>query len=459
MSAATRAVHGKRLGLFAILRDKRELQRLNHIFIPATKEERDKFRTSRTAKLLRPWVFAFFSLSREGRGLFALTVMIGFAGLDVGQTQVYLMFAMLAGFTLASLAARPFFRARGLSLRVAAAPRVSLGEPLELLVELQNAGERALTDLRVGQPFLPWDGTWLPGPQLGVPTLEPGERRAVVARAVFVARGEHHLDPFSAAVLVPLGLTLGPRRESEGARFLVVPKLAKVERLRVVHRVPEQRVTRVTSRSQGEGEFAGVRRYRAGDPLKHLHARTWARTGVPHIKTYLTERSDRVGLIVMLDGAEATEREKEAALSLAAGIAARLCHDGDGVGDLILDGEAVRIEPRLGRAALEAVLDRLGVVRLTAQDLAREDAALELSGAHSSVVLVTADKSPARVRLARGLAERGVPLRWFVVAEDETAPPPEGVVGVGPDEARRGLPEGAEVVSLAAIEAGEALVL
>lgn len=428
---------GRKLGLMALLRDKRELARLNHIFIPAKKEDRDKFRKSRAANLFRPWFFAFFSLSREGRALFSLTVMIGFAGLDVGQTQVYLMFAMLAGLVLASVAARPFFRAHGLSLRVKSAPRVGVGEPLELVVELSNARERALTDLRVMLPFLPWDGTWVPAPQLGVALLEPHAQATVVARAVFVARGEHHLDAFSAAVLLPLGFAIGPRRESDGARFLVVPRVAQVAALSLRHRTPEERVTRVTSRMQGEGEFAGVRRYRAGDPLKHLHARTWARTGVPHIKTYLTERSDRVALLVAVDGDDATERAKEAALSVAAGVAARLSADGTGVGDLIVDGELARIEPRVGRAALEAVLDRLAVVELTSRTLSREDATLELLAAHSSTILVSADEGATRRALVERLRERAVPVLWVSVSEAELASE-EGIVRVGVAEVERG---------------------
>ena len=49
--------------------------------------------------------------------MFLVTLMIGFAGLDVTQTQVHLLFAMLSGLIVASLAARPFFRAYGLAVR------------------------------------------------------------------------------------------------------------------------------------------------------------------------------------------------------------------------------------------------------------------------------------------------------------------------------------------------------
>lgn len=439
--------------LLAVLRSPRARARLNHILIPEKKEDRDRFRRTRTARALGGAFAVFGWLSAEGRGLFGLSLLVGLAGLDVGQTQVHLLFALLVGLLAASLGARPFFRARGLEVRVEAPARVSVGAPVELLVALENRGREKLTSLRVLLPFLPWDGAWArPGEApaaLGVAVLEPGARATVTARAAFLARGEHHLDSFAVGALVPFGFALGPVRRSDGARFTVVPRVAAVSRLTLAHRQPEERAARAARRAQGEAEFAGVRPYRAGDPLKHLHARTWARTGTPHVKTYLAERSDRVALAVLVDGPDATEDAKELALSLAAGIAARLVSDGVGVSDVFVAGGAAGggltpVAPRNGRAALEAVLDRLGVLALGEREEDPTEALAEASGAWSSLVVVTADDAERRRALRDRLRARGLALRWLSVGA--------GGAGAAPLASSSHVDPGA-------IERGEALAL
>jgi uncharacterized protein (DUF58 family) len=173
----------------------------------------------------------------------------------------------------------------------------------------------------------------------------------------------------------------------------------------------------VISRAVGDDEFAGVRPYRAGDSLKHLHARTWARTGVPHVRTYVAERSDRVGIVVWVDGDDANESSKEAALTLAAGVAARLLAQGEGVDRLVIDGEVFVVAPRSGRAALDAVLDRLAVFATTTSEIDIEPTLSETVASLSSLVLICADDSPRRRSLVAELERVGIPLRWVVIAE------------------------------------------
>lgn len=400
-----------------VLGDKRELARLNHIFIPAKKADRDRFRRGRFAKVLRPMLSLYFALSQEGRSLFVITILIGLASLDINESQVYLLFAMLVGLVTASVASRLFFRAHGLTLKVEGPARVAVGETQRFVVTLENRGSDPLASVRLVAPFLPWDGKWLRPPE-PVAAIRPHGRASVLADASFMARGEHHLDAFEAALLVPMGLALGPRRLSNDARFLVVPRVPNVGPIAVTHRRAQHRDARVTSRAVGDDEFAGVRPYRAGDSLKHLHARTWARTGVPHVRTYVAERSDRVGIVVWVDGDEAKESTKEAALTLAAGVAARLLAQGEGVDRLVIDNETFVVAPRSGRAALDAVLDRLAVFATTTSAIDIEPTLAETASTLSSLVLISADDSPRRHRLVAELERVGIPLRWVVVAED-----------------------------------------
>ena len=397
---------------------RRRLARLNHILIPEKKPDRDRVRRSWLGRLFSPVLAAYTSLSRDGRALLLLTVLVGFAGLDVRQSEVHLLFAMLVGLLAASVVARFFFGARALRVSVEAPGRVSVGDAQRFLVHLENTGPTRLLGLRVLGPFLPWDGRWTEEAP-GVAALEPGARAPLGAEARFIARGEHHLDAFQVAPLVPLGLALGPRRESDGVRFLVVPRVADVPALDLEHRAPDRPAGTVVAQAAGDSEIAGVRPYRPGDPLRHLHARTWARTGVPHVRQYVTEHRDRVALLVWVDGATASERAREAALEIAAGAAASLTLRGAGLDLLLVDDRVLRVEPRAGRAALDLVLDRLGVHPLTPAETLPEAELETHAGGLSALVLVTADEDARRQALVASLARRGLPVRWLSVVEDE----------------------------------------
>ncbi|GEM_PF-530670 len=411
-------------------RSSRTLERLNHVLIPGKKADRDRYRNGLLGRLLRLAFVGVEGYTREGRALLLLTALVGCSGIDVRSSQAHQLFAMLVALLLASLLARPLFRTPGLRVAVTAPARVMAGAPARFDLRCCNDGPRRHLNLEVELPFLPWDGRWL-HPVTGVPVLERGARACVTATATFVARGEHHLDSFVVGALVPLGLAVGRRRNADVPRFLVVPRVANVVAVRAAHRLPERRGAVVASARAGESELAGVRPYRAGDPLKHLHARTWARTGVPHVRTYVDERQDRVALLVVVDGDEATERTKEATLSLAAGVAARLAlHDG-GLDALVIDEDAFGVEPRAGVRALDRVLDRLGVHELTRRPRDTVAAITPLLPQLSSLVLVTAGAAPRHQAIVEVARRRGVPCRWGAVREPTAAAAaPDGAIPI-----------------------------
>ncbi len=404
-----------------ILRSRRRLERLNHVLVPEKKPDRDRLRRSWRWRLLSPAFLLYASLSRDGRGLLLLTMLVGLAGVDITQSQVHLLFAALAGLVMGSLALRPFFRAKGVEVEVETSARVSVGAPQRFLVHLDHRGKKPILALRVASPFLPWDGRWSKQPH-GVAALRPRERATVIAEARFSARGEHHLDPFEIGVLVPLGLAVGPRRLSDGARFLVVPKIANVVDLTLEHRVPERQAGHVTSRAPGESDIVGVRPYRPGDALRHLHARTWARTGVPHVKSYVSEQSERVGLAVLVDGDEVTDEVKEATISLAAGVAAAIVRRGGGIDAVLIDDRLTHLASRSGKAALDGVLDRLATHVLEDVEKPCDGALDALAPELSTLVIVSAHDGPSAA--VDRLRARGLPVHWLrVVATDEVSLP------------------------------------
>ncbi|MBI4705388.1 MAG: DUF58 domain-containing protein [Deltaproteobacteria bacterium] len=395
------------------------LARLNHVLIPATHAERERLRRRLPARLAQPLVWIFYALSTEGRVLALAALFVGAAGLEVGVMQVYLLWSVLFGLLCGALGASALLRLGRVRLEVRAPARVALGESASFELVLRSEAAREHHNVRLGGPFLPWDGRWESEPA-PVARLGAGGSARSVARARFLARGEHHLDAFWAAELGPLGLSLGPAVHSEGCRLLVLPRIAPVASLVLParHRLQPGGLAGA-SRTGESAELFGLRPYRPGDPVRDLHARTWARTGIPHVREYQQEYFVRAAVILDLCRAGTSERVLEAAISLAAGVVARLSRS-ETLVDLLVAGpslQALTIGRSLG--SLEQALDLLAGLRAgpsleQAALLAALDPYLERL---SAAVLITPSRE--RLVLGRRIAERDVPCRALRVAGPE----------------------------------------
>jgi uncharacterized protein (DUF58 family) len=425
--------------------------RLNHILLPDTKAGRDRFRRGVWGKVFSPLTWLYDALTEEGRVLLVASVLVGFFGLDVQGTEVFLLWAAIAGVLAASLAVRRAYGLAGVSVSVLAPRRVTIGEEMRFTVALRNDGARDAFAVRVRGPFLPWDGQWA-GRAKGVRRLAAGTEERVEIAARFSARGEHHLDAFGAAALVPFGLASGRAVWSRGVKFLVLPRIANVTRITTaLGRRHQPGGIALASRTGESMDLLGVRPYRPGDPVKHLHAKSWARAGVPVVREYQEEYFSRVGVIV--DTAAASERVLEAAVSLAAGVVARLSR-GEALIDLLVVGGELH-DLTIGRhlGFLEQALDLLACVeaakaRVPAAELLAR-VAPHLSRL-SCVIVVTGARGGASAsrELVEGLRGFGAGVTTLVVEGDERA----GAAG-------RDAGAGVTVIAADAIERGEALSL
>lgn len=416
--------------------------RLNHILIPSTKASRDRFRDSLLGKLVGPFGWFYYAFTEEGRALGIASVVVGAFGLDVQGTVVYLLWSVLAAPLFVSLVLTRFYRLEGVKLEVSAPRRVTLGDAITFTLVVRNEGPRDRFAVRVNGPFLPWDGAFT-GPAARVDRVPRGGSARVEMAARFSARGEHHLDAFSASALVPLGLAQGSGATSTGVKFLVVPKLAHVVRLATPPGTRYQTGGVALASKTGEAmDLLGVRPYRAGDPVRHLHARSWARAGAPVVREYQEEYFSRIGVVV--DTAVAEGRRLEAVLSLAAGAVAHLSR-GEALIDLLVVGDRVH-ELTIGRhlGFLDQALDLLACVEAERR---RPDPAALLArlGPHLgrlSCVIVVAATWDGGV-LAERIRSSGVGCVTLIVEASAGAAAPRA--------------PGVHVVSVAAIEGGEAL--
>jgi uncharacterized protein (DUF58 family) len=424
---------------------------LNHILIPTTKAGRDRFRASFFGRRVRPFALLYSAFTDEGRVLAVAALAVGGFGVNVQATVVYLLWSALAGLLFASLLLTRLFRLEGVRVTVDAPRRVTLGEAITFAVEVRDEGARERHAVAVSGPFLPWDGVWLGRAPVFARVPAGGVARANIT-ARFSARGEHHLDAFSASARVPLGLSQGRAVASAGVKFLVVPRIARVVRLTTP---PGSRYqpggVALASRTGESMDLLGVRPYRPGDPVRQIHARTWARTGTPVVREYQEEYFSRIGVVV--DAAAPDARTLEAVLSLAAGAVAFLGR-GEALIDLLVVGDRVH-DLTIGRhlGFLEQALDLLACVELERQRTTparlMERLAPHLARLSCVVVVTPAWDDGA---LAARIAGAGVACSTLVVGEGEGR-------GAGAAASRGARGVTVRAVTVRAIEEGEALVL
>jgi uncharacterized protein (DUF58 family) len=420
--------------------------RLNHILVPGSSAERDRMRRTRMGRFFKPFFWLYEMLTREGQLVMTLCGLYGAASLDVQNSDGHYLWGALTASLGCSLLAVRAFRLEGVRVEVSSPPRVFAHEDLHFTIALHNTHARDHHDIRVEGPFLPWDGRWTSELQ-GLPELPAGERVEVTLSARFSARGEHHLDPFRVSALVPLGLAMGPPLRSVGSRFVVVPRIARVEEVTTPlgQRHQPGGVPRVTQTGESM-DLRGVRPYQPGDPVRDLHARSWARTGVPVVREYQQEYFRRVAVILDTDAAALDADAFESAVSLTAGLVARLSRE-DALVDLLILGHDAHDLTHLG-SSLDATLDLLACVEPgTGFDVDAVMAPLEPWAPRLSSVLVVAlawDES--REALVHRVSGLGVGCRAFVV----TPADPRETVAVPPSVTE---------VAHATIQRGERLVL
>ncbi len=393
------------------------LRRLNHILIPSVRGERDRLRRHWALWPLRPVAWLYGALSGEGRLMLMIWLLAGMAGLQVDASQVYILWSALTGLLLATLLWRRAFVLDAVRLSVEVPPRVALGETVTLNVIAENRGQHPHHALQIERPYLPWDGQYV-GQQSAIADLAAGEAARVPIHARFSRRGEHQLDAVAMGALVPLGLTVGPRIESEGSSFIVLPRIAPVTRLLTPRaRRYQPGGVALASRTGESLEFVGVRPYQAGDPVRDLHARSWARLGRPVVRHYEQEYFTRIGVVLDTDGRVASEETIEAAISLAAGVVAHLSR-GEALIDLLVVGDQIH-RLTLGRSlgTLDQALDLLACVE-TGPPLVPATLAAALAP-HlrrlSSVIFVALAWDDDRQAFSAQIREQGVGCRVLLV--------------------------------------------
>ena len=120
----------------------------------------------------------------------------------------------------------------------------------------------------------------------------------------------------------PLGLFRAFRKVPAPQSVLILPKRYPLPPIALpgAMKYQEGGVALATNVGRSE-EFVALRDYRHGDPLRHIHWRSWAKTGKPIVKEYEDEFFVRHALVLDTFTEEPQAETLEAAVSVAASFA------------------------------------------------------------------------------------------------------------------------------------------
>jgi uncharacterized protein (DUF58 family) len=376
-------------------------------------------------------------------------VASGMMGLDTDNTVTYQAFTPLFFLLLISFVFTWFFRARFSATR--ALPRfATVGHPFDYTVRVRNLSGKNQTGLtlleNLADPRPPFD-EWLvvqladerrfrsfkfgqPGDNRGfrraivkdapLPSIRPDEETELRLEVTPLRRGALRFNSVTFARPDPLGLLRSFAKTPCPQSVLVLPKRYMLPHFALpgTHKYQEGGVAMASNVGKSD-EFVALRDYRRGDPLRHIHWRSWAKTGRPIVKEFEDEFFTRHALVLDTFINDPHSEAFEEAVSVAASFACSI-HTQESLLDLLFVGQqAYCFTSGRGLAHSDQMLEILASVRACADKTfdSLEHLVIDHAGAVSGCIFVLLAWDGPRREVVRKIKMLGVPVMVLVVME------------------------------------------
>jgi hypothetical protein len=278
-------------------------------------------------------------------------IVAGAVGTDIENTVTYQTFALLLAILVLSFASSQFFRATFSATR--SLPRFgTAGQPFHYRVLIKNLTahlQRGLTLLEdlddPRPPFQEWLAMQLAESrrahpfriselrrtspfkrvnlkEADIPPLLPGGETEVRVELTPLRRGILRFKGVTLARPDPLGLFRSFVRAPVAQTILILPKRHLLPPMALPGTMKYQEGGVALAANVGRSEeFVALRDYRHGDPMRHIHWRSWAKTGKPIVKEFEDEFFVRHALVLDTFTDEPHSEVLEEAVSVAASFA------------------------------------------------------------------------------------------------------------------------------------------
>jgi len=227
-------------------------------------------------------------------------------------------------------------------------------------------------------------------------------------------RGAYRLGPWSVTMREPFGFFSVVQTYDQHQDLLVVPAVMRPPTLTLPHGIAAGRAVTRGSSADATVSVSATREYTPSDPLRHIHWASSAHAGRLMAKTFDTEVSGDVWLVLDLDASvqagEDEESTEEYQVILAASLAEQLLRANQAVGLAAHGNETVHLVPARGESQLWYILRRLATVR--AQGSYPLSALMSDLRAgwqrQATVILITPSTNPDWVSSVGWLLQRGM---------------------------------------------------
>ena len=392
-------------------------------------------------------------------------VLLGFFGMDTNLTVAYQAFSLVIALVLVSWITARLGRTKFSARRIL--PRfVTVGTPSTYRVEVKNLGRWPLRDVHLQEELndpRPTMEEFLTTPEPGeekrnwldrsygfyrwqwlieineralinevsVPRCQSKTSVEVEVSILPKRRGVLHFHNTVLAAADPLGLFRSLTRKPLADKLLILPKRYPIPHFALPGNMQYQQGGVALAAAVGESEeFVSLRDYRPGDPMRHIHWRSWARTGKPIVKEFQDEFFVRHALILDTFDEVAYSERFEEAVAVAASFACTI-QSQDSLLDLMFVGaQAYCFTAGRGLAHTEQMLEILAAVNIC-QDKRFDslgDVVLEHIPVVSGCICVLLKWDKDRQDFVQKLRALDVPVAVFVLSEEGAA----DIIELGP---------------------------
>ena len=398
-----------------------------------------------------------YHITPVGRLVIAGTIGAAMVGLDTNMAMAYQLFTLFTAVLLIAICGCRLRRAKLCGVRDL--PRyASVGSPLSYTLSVENIGPRSeygliiyeeMADPRpslvefasavdpAGAPQNWFDRTmafprWryllrrrqmLRPPELALAEIATGEIRSLQVTVHPQKRGIIRFANFAIASPDPLGLVASVSRVSLPGSVVVLPKRYRLPPIDLPGSARYQVGGVALASSVGESaEFVGMRDYRPGDPLRHIHWRSWAKRGLPVVKEFQQEFFVRHTLVLDTFAGGIEDAVFEEAISVAASFACTV-ETHDSLLDLLFVGsQAHCVTAGRGVAHAEQLLEVLAAVEPCHQLPFETLPGLicQHADAVCAAICVLLAWDEGRQNMVKQLALLGVPLWVYVLTPAES---------------------------------------
>jgi uncharacterized protein (DUF58 family) len=228
---------------------------------------------------------------KRAAGLVVAAGLLFFLGTNVQAGWLFVMAACVLGAAVAG-AILPALMLRGVHLDLRAPADVHQLETVLVEVGVTNRSRGMRLGVVVSDAFVQ-------PTRFLVPPLRPGERVELTTSRQARRRGPQASATVTLRSSAPFGVAECQRRRRVDTETLVLPAVVALGALSFVRPADtaEHAIRSAPRRGLGP-EYLGIREYRAGDSMRHVHWPSTARIGTVMVREFEVEQTRRIAIVV-----------------------------------------------------------------------------------------------------------------------------------------------------------------